>query len=500
MWDCSVPDVREVAGVHDYDGVVMDLSPSGVRSSVHRLGDGPGSAARAASASPITDSHDEPHLRAIEDGLRACFVTAEAHRWNPLFHLANLDLSCYDRDYDDAEVREAAKQAHVARWPDAIDASLESLDSIPRPVAEALLGSVLGLAAEVGDPLALAAHERLVERVREAAENGPVDASLGAPVLERLLGDAEGMAIELAKLEESADRERDRLRARLGEACERLAPGAPRRQLIRDLMADHPDDDEVVYRAARDLIEQATSFVYERDLCPVLGGRCLVGPAPASRRFAVAMMAGTGAYEADVPGWYWVNPPDPAWDEEAKAEWRSLFSKTTLPAITVHEVTPGHYAHSRMLRDLAKGDVRRSLYSAAFVEGWAHYAEELMVEEGFLADDPRFAIGVWVEALTRVTRFAAALGVHAGSMSIDDATKRFEEDAFLLGPAARSEATRATWDPTYGRYTWGKLEILSLRDQAIARWGNRFTARRFHEALMRLGAPPLGTIGDAVGD
>ena len=81
-----------------------------------------------------------------------------------------------------------------------------------------------------------------------------------------------------------------------------------------------------------------------------------------------------------------------------------MFSATTLPAITVHEVTPGHFAHGRMLRSLARGDVRRSLCSAAFVEGWAHYAEELMVEAGFRADDPRYALGVWIEALLRVTR------------------------------------------------------------------------------------------------
>jgi uncharacterized protein (DUF885 family) len=83
-------------------------------------------------------------------------------------------------------------------------------------------------------------------------------------------------------------------------------------------------------------------------------------------------------------------------------------------------------------------------------------------------------------------------------MTVDDATARFEADAFLLGPAARSEATRALYDPTYGRYTWGKLEILSLRDRALAAWGTEFSLRRFHEALLTFGAPPLGTMGDAL--
>jgi uncharacterized protein (DUF885 family) len=139
--------------------------------------------------------------------------------------------------------------------------------------------------------------------------------------------------------------------------------------------------------------------------------------------------------------------------------------------------------------------VRRTLHSAAFIEGWAHYAEELCVEEGFLSDDPRFAVGVWLEALVRVTRLACAIGVHTAGMSVAEGARRFEADTHLAGPAALSEARRATFDPTYGRYTWGKLEIMDLREQARKQWGNGFTLLRFHTALMELGSPPLGLLG-----
>ncbi len=506
VWDFSIPEIREYAGVHEYDGAVMDLSPAGVRASLDRLGGAntanpqPGGAGKGPAGvrpASLADPHDEAHLAAIEAGLRATFDGAAVHRWNPLVHIANLDVACYDRDYAPAEVRDQAKAAHLAKWPDAIDASLESLDATPAPVANALLVALRGLAAGLTDPLALAAHARLQERVEQAAANGPPDASLGASTLASLLGDAEGMPIDLGRLEETADAERNRLLQLLTEDCKRLSPSTTPRELITELLADHPDADGI-YAVARELITEVTEFTREHDLLPELGGECLVGPAPESRRWGVAMMSWTGPYETDAPAWYYVNPPEPAWSEEEKSEWLSLFSATTLPAITAHEVTPGHFAHGRMLCLVAKGDVRRSLHSAAFAEGWAHYGEELLVEEGFRKDDPRFAIGVWLEALTRVTRFAAALGVHRGSMSVEEATKRFEQDAFLLGPAAESEAARATFDPTYGCYTWGKLEIRALRDQAIAAWGTKFTLRRFHDALLKLGAPPLGTMGDAI--
>ena len=139
----------------------------------------------------------------------------------------------------------------------------------------------------------------------------------------------------------------------------------------------------------------------------------------------------------------------------------------------------------------------RALHSPAFVEGWAHYAEELCLEEGYLDGSPRFAAGVALEALVRVTRLAVAIGVHTGAMGEDEAVARFEADAHLAGPAARAEAARASFDPTYGRYTWGKLELLGLRDEAMSRWGRRYSHRRFHDAVLALGAPPLGLLDAA---
>jgi uncharacterized protein (DUF885 family) len=105
---------------------------------------------------------------------------------------------------------------------------------------------------------------------------------------------------------------------------------------------------------------------------------------------------------------------------------------------------------------------------------------------------------VWLEALVRVTRLACALGVHTAGMTVADAAARFEADTHITGPAALSEARRATFDPTYGRYTWGKLEIMRLREQARAEWGAGFTLKRFHTALMTLGSPPIGLLGTAI--
>jgi hypothetical protein len=483
--DLAMSSVREYTGRHEYDGRIEDLSPEGVRAGLARLG-GP----------PEDDPHDEAHLAAFERLVRLELGELELHRSNPLYHIGALDVSCYDRDYAPAAERAEARRRHLAAWPEAVDAAVTALDRVAAPVAEALLPAAHGLTADLDQgthPVverALAAHKRLVAHLEAAAADGHQETALGRGPLERLLGTGEAMEVDLGRLEERADAERDRLQALLEEACRRLQPGRPTAEVVAGLLEDHPDADGVLSEAQA-MTTESIAFTEARDLVPGLDGECVVAPAPPSRRWALAMMSWAAPYEPDAPSRYYISPPEPDWPAREQDDWLKVFSRTTLPAITVHEVAPGHFAHGRRLRRVTS-DVRRTLHSLAFVEGWAHYGEELCVEEGFRADDPRFAAGVALEALQRVTRLAVSIGTHAGTMTVADGSARFEADAFCYGPAARSEAARATFDPTYGRYTWGKLEIQRLRDRARGAWGAGFSLQRFHDALLSLGSPPLG--------
>jgi hypothetical protein len=491
LCDLSMGAAREYVGRHEYDGRVEDLSPEGVRAGLARLGQGP----------DPDDPHDAAQLAAFERLARLELGELELHRSNPLYHIAALDVSSYDREYAPAAERAEARRRHLAAWPDAVDAAVASLDRVAAPVAEALLPAARGLAADLDgtDPVvgrALAAHGRLVAHLEAAAAGGHPDAALGREPLERLLGTGEAMAADLGRLEERADAERDRLRAMLDDACARLRPGRPTAEVVAGLLEDHPDTGGVL-EEAQAMTTESIAFTLARGLVPGLDGECLVAPAPPSRRWALAMMSWAAPYEPDAPSRYYISPPEPDWPAAEQDDWLKVFSRTTLPAITVHEVAPGHFAHGRRLRQLTS-DVRRSLHSLAFVEGWAHYAEEVCIEEGFRADDPRFAAGVALEALQRVTRLAVSIGTHAGTMTVADGAARFEADAFCFGPAARAEAARATFDPTYGRYTWGKFEIMRLREVARARWGADYSHARYHDALLRLGSPALGLMADAL--
>jgi uncharacterized protein (DUF885 family) len=105
---------------------------------------------------------------------------------------------------------------------------------------------------------------------------------------------------------------------------------------------------------------------------------------------------------------------------------------------------------------------------------------------------------VALEALVRLTRLSCAIGLHTGSLTVDDASQMFVNDALLSEAGARSEAGRGTFDPTYGIYTWGKWLITDARETARKTWGTSFSLRRFHDALLELGSPPLGLVDAAI--
>ncbi|WP_331767466.1 DUF885 family protein [Embleya sp. NBC_00896] len=493
--DASVFAARESAGRHEYDGTIQDLSPAGVDRALAALGGPPGTPS-------YPDPHDEALASAAERALRVRLGELELHRSNPVWHIDNLDLSGYDREYAPAPERAAARRAHLARWPEGVDAAIEALDRVPAPLAAATLPLARGLASFVGpdsSPVHDAARHavgRFVRHLERAVVDGPPLGALGSRNLARLLGSAEALDIDLDLMTTRVDAERDRLRRLRDQACRRLDPRAEIADTIRSLQEDHPDTDGVITEF-RALVEEAVKWVAEHDLAPDHDVLVEVLPMPEAQRRALAGATWAAANEADAPGRFHVSLPLDAWSATERDQWlRTGFSRNLMANMVVHEVAPGHLSHGRAMRR-ATSEVRRTVLSEVFIEGWAHYCEEMALEEGFRID-PAFAVAVAQDALRRVTRFACAIGLHTGEMTINDAARRFTEDVALAGPAALHEAQRGLFDPTYGRYTWGKFAVVDLREQARRQWGPAFSLPRFHAALLNLGAPPLGLLGIAL--
>jgi uncharacterized protein (DUF885 family) len=190
--------------------------------------------------------------------------------------------------------------------------------------------------------------------------------------------------------------------------------------------------------------------------------------------------------------YYYITDADPAWPAERQEEHLRDFNFGALWSISIHEVYPGHFLHYQHLRQVTS-TLRKSILfsSAAMVEGWAHYSEHMMVEAGFRRQDPAIKLGQLAEALIRLCRFVVGLRLHCEDLSVEQGVRFFRDEAYLEEAAARREAERGTFDPSYVLYSLGKLMVLKLREDYKAGVAAKFTLREFHDRLLGNGTVPL---------
>jgi len=182
------------------------------------------------------------------------------------------------------------------------------------------------------------------------------------------------------------------------------------------------------------------------------------------------------------------------------------FNVGTVISTAVHEAYPGHYVQFLWVPQ-APSRVRKLLGANSNAEGWAHYCEQMMLDEGYGqpgqgAKDAREAkflrLGQLQDALLRNARFIAGIEMHTGSMTFDQAVDFFQKEGYQSKETALVETRRGTSDPTYLYYTLGKLEILKLRNDLKQKQGNAFSLQEFHDNFLRQGWPPIKIVREAL--
>jgi len=220
------------------------------------------------------------------------------------------------------------------------------------------------------------------------------------------------------------------------------------------------------------------------------------------RATSFASMDTPGPFETKATeAYYYVTPVEPEWPAEQKEEWLSAFNYYTTDVVSIHEAYPGHYTQFLCLNASPATRLEKIFNSYAFVEGWAHYTEQMIVDEGFgtaqmqtqedLTRAAKYRLAQSIEALLRLCRMCVSIKTHCEGMSLEDATKFFEQNCYYERKPAYQEALRGTYDPGYLYYTVGKLQVLKLRDDWRKQEGRRFTLQRFHDELLSHGAPPI---------
>lgn len=245
------------------------------------------------------------------------------------------------------------------------------------------------------------------------------------------------------------------------------------------------------------LMNDARTFAVERGIVTLASDeRATVRETPPYMRYNGAWIESYGPFETESRASFFdITLPDPSWPAEKREGYLNTLG--VLRVTAVHEVYPGHFVQIRWL-DRAPTRVQKALGSITFHEGWAHYSEEMMIDEGFGGGDPEARLGQLKDALLRDCRFVVSIGIHTEGMSLADAEDTFVQSCDQDRATAHEQALRATFHPWYFAYTLGKLRILQLREEARARLGVGFSLHRFHDALLAHGMPPVGLLHDRV--
>jgi uncharacterized protein (DUF885 family) len=296
----------------------------------------------------------------------------------------------------------------------------------------------------------------------------------------------------VAQLISEGERELRRTQEEMRALAEEVAPGKGVRAALRALGREHPSADGLV-GDTRSELDRIRAFVRtENILTPPARENLSVAETPEyARSTSFASMDSPGAFErAATEAYYYVTPPDPRWDEGRKEEHLSFYNRYALPVISIHEVYPGHYYQYLALKR-QPSRIRTALSSASFVEGWAHYCEQMMLDEGFGGNNPKLKLTQLNMALLRLCRYLVGLQLHTRGMTYEQGVEFFMREGYQERVNAEREARRGTLDPTYLVYTLGKMQILKLREEYRQRMGAAFNLREFHDRLLGYGMPPV---------
>jgi len=274
------------------------------------------------------------------------------------------------------------------------------------------------------------------------------------------------------------------------ETAKRIDPMKSAAEVMSGLADDHPTAEDLI-PSARRTVEDARKHIVAHDVITVpseVRPRVEETP-PYARSGGFASMDTPGPFETKATeAFYYVTPVEQDWDAKHKEEHLRLYNPFVLSIINVHEAYPGHYLQF-LYAPRFPTKTRKLIFSGTNAEGWAHYSEQMMVDEGFGGGDPRYRLAQLQLALLRDARYVTGVKLHTAGWSVEQGAELFRSKAFQEPANAYEEARRGAYNPTYLYYTLGKLQIFKLRDEYMKRKGA--SLRAFHDAFVAQGGLPI---------
>jgi uncharacterized protein (DUF885 family) len=339
-----------------------------------------------------------------------------------------------------------------------------------------------------------------------ARSNG--DFRIGAETFSKKLLYDDMVDLPLDKLLQIGWADLHKNQAHFNELAKELEPDKDPRAVLEELGEDHPAPNQLLgtFRATFDSL---IGFIRSHHIVTIPTEiRPIVEETPAFMRATTfASMDTPGPYETHATEAYFnVTLPDASMTAAQVESFMHSFNVGTVVSTSVHEAYPGHYVQF-LWTPRAPSRVRKLLGANTNAEGWAHYCEQMMLDEGYGqpglgAKDEHEAkllrLGQLQDALLRNARFIVGIQMHTGAMTFDQAVDFFQKEGYQSKESALVEAKRGTGDPTYLYYTLGKLEIMKLREDLKKKQGPAFSLEEFHNNFLRQGFPPIKIVREAL--
>jgi uncharacterized protein (DUF885 family) len=506
-------------GVHLHDDLLEDLSRAAIDADVRALS-GFGRRLHQIDASALSPVEQVEH-RIVGSNIESRMYELEAIRtWdrNPQVYsdalgmsLAGQALFAYSAETERAR-RVVSKLRQVPRLVQAarenvkdtpgifvkvgLEAWRGTLKFIESDLPRAFSGlddlHILGDLADTSTEAAVAITSYLDYLENDLAPRAKASFRLGRERFEHKLKVEEGITLSADRLLSIAMRELHEVQEEFRSVAGRLNGGDPL-DVWRRAKEEHPAPGTLA-AVAQSHLKELEEFLERQGIVTVPASEpIVVAPTPEFYRWASASMWTPGPFEAKPSrAYYYLTDVDRSWPAERQNEHLRDFNLPTLWSISIHEVYPGHFLQAQHSRGV-ESKVRKStlLASNAFVEGWAHYCEQMMMEAGFRRGDHALRLGQLAESLVRLARFVVAIRLHCEDLSVEQGMRFFRDEAFLEEATARREAERGTFDPGYVVYSLGKLMMLKLRHDYQEQVAGRFSLRGFHDAVLAQGTAPL---------
>lgn len=344
---------------------------------------------------------------------------------------------------------------------------------------------------------ALQRYETFLKTDLLARSNG--DFRLGAETFSKKLSYEEMVDVPLDRLLEIGFANLRDNQRQFRETAAKIDPSKTPQQILAELEHDHPAPGKLL-DAFRETAAQLRDYITAHKIVtipsPVLP--IVEETPPFMRALTFASMDTPGPYESVAKeAFFNVTLPEKDWPNSRVEDYMGAFNRGTILSTAVHEAYPGHYVQFQWMQHV-DSKVRKLLGANSNAEGWAHYCEQMMLDEGYASGDPRMRLGQLQDALLRNARYIVGIEMHTGRMTFDQGVDFFEKEGYQPHETAVKETTRGTSDPTYLYYTLGKLQILKLREDYRKMKGAQFSLEEFHDSFMKQGFPPIKIVRRAM--